>query len=120
MLQFWRNIGAERPDCPFALCDAETVPRSQLYTFTVDEYAGMRLEFEVICVTPPADPEDHHWYTFPALQDDEVIAFRTYDSRCADESRPFWTPHSAFRDPLARSDAPQRESVEMRVLCLFG
>ncbi|MEE9254418.1 MAG: CmcJ/NvfI family oxidoreductase [Pseudomonadales bacterium] len=120
MLQFWRNIGAERPDYPFALCDAATVPRSQLYAFTVDEYAGTRLEFEVLCVTPPADPDDHHWYTFPGLQDSEVIAFRTYDSRCADENEPFWTPHSAFRDSVAGPDAPQRESLEMRVLCLFG
>ena len=120
MLQFWRNIGAERPDYPLALCDADSVPRSQLYPILVPEYGGLRLEFETFGVKAPAKPDEHHWYTFPALQDDEVIAFRTFDSRCAEQNRPFWTPHSAFRDPHAGPDAPRRESVEMRVLCLFG
>lgn len=120
MLQLWRNIGAERPDYPLALCDAATVPRSHLYPFVVPQYGGIRLEFEAFGVHPPADPDEHHWYTFPSMQHDEVVAFRTYDSRCAEENRPFWTPHTAFRDPHAGPDAPQRESVEMRVLCLFG
>lgn len=120
MLQFWRNIGAQRPDYPLALCDASSVPRSDLFSFLVPEYGGLRLEFETFGVHPPADPSAHHWYTFPDLQPDEVIAFRTYDSCCAAEGQPFWTPHSAFRDPHAGPTAPQRESVEMRVLCLFG
>ena len=51
---------------------------------------------------------------------DEVIAFRTYDSLCEREGRPFWTPHSAFVDPNAPEAARPRESLEMRVLCLFG
>ncbi len=120
MLQFWRNVGAKRPDYPLALCDANTVPRSHLFPFLVPEYGGIWLEFEAFGVHPPADPEEHDWYTFPALQHDEVVVFRTYDSCCVEENRPFWTPHSAFRDPHAGPDAPQRESVEMRALCLFG
>ncbi len=120
MVQFWRNIGAQRPDYPLALCDAATVPRSHLYPFIVPEYGGVRLEFETFGVYPPAEPGAHHWYTFPDLRQDEVVTFRTYDSRCVEENRPFWTPHSAFRDPHVGPDAPQRESVEMRVLCLFG
>lgn len=120
LMQFWRNIGAERPDYPLAFCDADTVPRSQLYTFTVPEYGGRRLEFQTFGVKPPADPDDNHWYTFPGLTASEVVAFRTYDSQCAEEGRPFWTPHSAFRDPVAGDPAPQRESLEMRVLCLSG
>ncbi len=120
VLQFWRNTGAELPDYPIAFCDAETVPRSQLYAFKVPEYGGLRLEFETFGVRAPADPNDHHWYTFPGLSIDEVVAFRTFDSQCAEENRPFWTPHSAFRDPHAGETAPRRESLEMRVLCLFG
>ena len=120
MLQFWRNIGALLPDYPLAFCDAETVPAEQTYGFVVEEYGGMRLEFETICVTPPHEPDEHRWYTFPGMTVDEVVAFRTYDSRCAEEGRPFWTPHSAFRDPHVADPAPRRESLEMRVLCLFG
>jgi len=120
MLQFWRNTGARRPDYPLAFCDAATVPRSDLYAFLVPEYGGQKLAFETFGVLPPEPAERHHWYSFPELGDDEVVAFRTYDSRCADEGRPFWTPHSAFRDPLAGAQAPRRESLEMRVLCVFG
>ncbi len=119
LLQFWRNIGPERPDFPLALCDARTVSRSQLEVFTVPEYGGLRLEFETFGVLPPADPGQHRWYTFPEMVIDEVIALRTYDSLCEAEGRAFWTPHTAFRDPHAGDDAPQRESVEMRALCLF-
>ena len=120
MLQFWRNIGAQRPDYPLALCDADSVPRADLYPLLVPEYGGLRMEFETFGVRPPATPDQHRWYTFPDLRADELIAFRTYDSLCADQNRPFWTPHSAFLDPNAGANAPRRESVEMRVLCLFG
>ena len=119
MLQFWRNIGATYPDRPFALCDAATAPRSELYAMLVPEYGGEKLEFETFIGTVPENPASQHWYTFPGLDIDEVIAFRTYDSRCDDEGRAFWTPHSAFLDPNADDAAAQRESLEMRVLCLF-
>jgi len=66
------------------------------------------------------DPDDNHWYTHPALTTTEVVAFRTYDSRCAEPGKPFWTPHSAFRGPIAGNLAPRRESLEMRVLCRTG
>lgn len=120
MLQFWRNVGARRPDRPLALCDAASVPRSDLFSILVPEYGGQRLEFETFGVRCPKDPDRHRWYTYPDLTAEEVIVFRTYDSRCAAEGRPFWTPHSAFRDPRAGTDSAQRESVEMRVLCFFG
>lgn len=120
MLQFWRNVGDEWPDCPLAICDARDVPRDQLHAFRVQEYGGRPLEFETFGVLPPADPARHHWYTWPGMTIDELLAFRTYDSRCAEQGRAFWTPHSAFEDPTAGPDAPRRESVEMRALCLFG
>jgi len=120
MLQFWRNIGDAFPDRPFALCDASTVPRTELASYLVPEYGGQKLAFETFMGLAPKDPQNQRWYTFPGLQIDEVIAFRTYDSRCEQEGRAFWTPHSAFVDPNVAADAPQRESLEMRVLCLFS
>lgn len=119
LLQFWRNIGAHYPDRPFALCDAATAPRSELYSMLVPEYGGEQLEFETFIGTVPENPASQHWYTFPGLGIDEVIAFRTYDSRCDEQGRAFWTPHSAFSDPNATAPAAARESLEMRVLCLF-
>lgn len=120
LLQFWRNLGSERPDYPLALCDARSVPPGDLLPFVVPEYGGLHLEFETLGVRVPRDPTAHHWYTFPAMNRDEVLVFRTYDSACVEADRPFWTPHSAFRDPHAGEQPPARESVEIRVLCLFS
>lgn len=119
VLQFWRNIGATTPDYPIAFCDARTTPRSSLEKLLVEEYSGQRLEFETFYAKVPEKPESALWYTFPDMAADEVVAFRTYDSERAESGKPFWTLHSAFRDPNAGIDAPRRESIEMRVLCLW-
>lgn len=120
LIQFWRNTGPQYPDYPFALCDAGTVPHSQLIPILVPEYGGQRLEFEAFAVRKPDKIEDNAWYTFPGLTADEVVVLRTYDSERQKQGQAFWTPHTAFPDPLTGPDAPRRESVEMRALCLFG
>ena len=50
---------------------------------------------------------------------DEVVLFRAYDSDRAQQGLPFWTPHTAFADPTAGDDAPARQSVELRAICMF-
>lgn len=118
LIQFWRNTGDVHPDFPLAMCDATTTRREDLGIILVPEYGGQKLQFETFFSFMP-EVGTHRWYTFPELTDNEVIAFRTYDSQQASAGRPFWTLHSAFRDPTAYPDAPRRESVEMRVLCLW-
>ena len=45
---------------------------------------------------------------------------RAYDSDRAGTGEPFWTMHTAFRDPhVADLAANRRESVEMRALCIW-
>lgn len=118
ILQFWRNTGPVRPDLPLAVCDGSTIDESRLHRFVVEEYGGVRLAFEVFAVGAPPSGDQDAWYCFPEMTADEVIAIRTYDSRCIDEGRSFWTPHSAFRDPNADPGA-ERRSVERRVLCVW-
>ena len=81
-------------------------------------YAGSGTTFEALAVTGGAG--HHRWYTFPELQRDEVVAFRTYDSDRVDDGRPYWTPHSAFRDPDVPLGRPARSSIELRASCLFA
>ena len=120
LLQFWRNTGPVEADYPLALCDARSFPKSSLVRSVVPDYGGVRLEFEVFGAMTPGADADPRWYTFPNLGCDEVIALRTYDSSCVDADRPFWTLHSAFRDPaVAALPEHRRESVEMRVLCIW-
>ena len=117
-LQFWRNIGPPVMDCPLAFCDARTVARDTMQPILVPEYGGIATGFQSFQVGPPDDPEAHHWYTFPALAADEVVVFRAYDSERAEAGEPFWAPHTAFADPTVPQDAPWRESLEMRAICL--
>ena len=123
MYQLWRNTGPERPDWPFALCDARSVPLERLVPVPIADYGGLRLEFEIFTARPPETRSDDRWYTYPGLRTDEVIALRTFDSERAQHGQPFWTLHSAFADPHVQSGAdglvPHRESVEMRALCLW-
>lgn len=120
MLQLWRNTGPVEADHPLALCDARSVPVERLGRTVIPEYGGQRLEFEAFFAQPPPPGTPDHWYTYPRLESHEVVALRTYDSECVDAGRPFWTLHSAFRDPSV-PDGPEhrRESVEMRALCIW-
>ncbi|KAI0771220.1 hypothetical protein BD413DRAFT_476455 [Trametes elegans] len=56
---------------------------------------------------------DHRWYYLSNQTPDEVTLIKCYDS---EEDRARLTPHSAFLDPNAPKDAPQRESIEVRAL----
>lgn len=118
-LQFWRNIGPVRPDRPLALCDATTVTRNELTPFLVERYGGVPTNFHSFLLDPPTDGRARRWLTFPAMERHEVVMFRAFDSDRADRGQPFWTPHSAFCDPVAGPDAPARQSVEIRAICLF-
>ena len=43
---------------------------------------------------------------------DEALVFKVYDSMVDNPVR--WTAHTAFVNPTAPPDAPQRESIEIR------
>eukprot|EP00811_Abedinium_folium_P012086 NODE_21200_length_764_cov_5.012559.p5 GENE.NODE_21200_length_764_cov_5.012559~~NODE_21200_length_764_cov_5.012559.p5 ORF type:complete len:62 (-),score=23.98 NODE_21200_length_764_cov_5.012559:337-522(-) len=52
----------------------------------------------------------------PEMTKDEVLVIKTYDS----EMHPFIpTLHTAFDDPKTPQDAPERTSIDARVLCIF-
>jgi hypothetical protein len=55
----------------------------------------------------------HRWMYYRDMQPDEVLIFRSYDSR------PVWrpgVPHSAFDDPRCPPDVPARMSFEARAV----
>ena len=116
VLQFWRNVGPPKMDLPLAFCDCRTVPRSQVQAIQVTNYAGGGFDFEALGVLRSADQA---WYAFDSLRVDEVIAFRTFDSDRVDSGEPYWTPHSAFRDPDVELGRPSRSSIELRATCVF-
>jgi len=120
ILQFWRNLGPAKMDLPLAFCDARTVPRDDTRAFPVTNYAGGGFDFEALAIAAPADPTAHDWYVFPELAQNEVVTFRTYDTDRIAAGEPYWTPHSAFRDPEVALGQPARTSIELRATCLFA
>lgn len=118
ILQFWRNVGPEAMDLPLAFCDATSVAHEEMVAIHVPNYADSGLPFDAFGMQRPATDTAHRWYVFPEMSRDEVVAFRTFDSDRVGSDAPFWTPHSAFRDPH-HPDAPDRRSIEVRVTCLF-
>merc|ERR1711879_663001 len=60
----------------------------------------------------------HRWVYFPEMQPGECIVFKVFDS--ATDGRARFSLHSAFEDPNSPTEAPCRESVELRCAVLFG
>jgi hypothetical protein len=121
VLQFWRNLGPPRMDLPIAFCDARTVRPGDARPFPVRDYAGAGgPSFDALAIVAPDEPGRHRWYSFPDLQRDETVAFRTYDTDMVASGATYFTPHSAFRDPRVELGAPARSSIELRAVCLFA
>ena len=51
------------------------------------------------------------------LRIDEALLLKVFDSA---EDRAKWTAHAAFVNPQARTDAPARQSIEVRTLLSFA
>lgn len=118
MLQLWRNVGPPKMDLPVGFCDARTVTPGDTRPFPYTGYVAGGRSFDALAVLEPDDPSRHHWYAFPEMGVDEVVAFRTYDTDLVETGQTWFTPHSAFRDPDVGLGEPARRSVELRVMCL--
>ena len=58
------------------------------------------------------------WYYAPRMTPDEVLLIKGWDS--LDDGRTRFTPHGAFEQPDTPTDAPPRESIEVRTLVVIG
>ncbi|HUS42775.1 MAG TPA: CmcJ/NvfI family oxidoreductase [Ilumatobacteraceae bacterium] len=119
ILQFWRNIGEPKMDFPLAFCDARTVVPADGHPIPVKDYAGSGIDFEALALLAPTEVSPYRWFAFPELLDDEVVAFRTYDTELVDNGDTWFTPHSAFRDQDVEVGHPARHSIELRAICLY-
>jgi hypothetical protein len=59
----------------------------------------------------------HRWWYFPKMLPENVLLLRTYESETDGRAR--FLGHSAFDDPNTPSDAPTRESIEIRMMAFF-
>jgi hypothetical protein len=119
MMQFWRNLGAPLMDYPVAFCDCRTVAPDEARPFRYNGYVAGGRSFDALAVERTDRTDEHRWYTFPEMTEDEVVAFRTFDTELVAAGATWFTPHTAFRDPSVEPGQPGRTSVELRVMCLF-
>lgn len=108
IINLWRPIRGPLQDMPLAVCDARSVRPEQLVASDL-VYRNRVGETYSVVFHP-----DHRWFYVPQMDTDEVLLLKCYDS--ATDGRARFTPHTAFRDPTTRPDAPPRESIELRAL----
>ena len=115
VINLWRTVYMDGPlrHLPLAVCDpasveADDVVSSALVGFTPTGKPTRQLSLRY----NPA----HRWSWFPGMTRDEVLAFKVFET-FKDDRRPGLQTcfHTAFEDPGAPPDAPERQSCEHRV-----
>jgi hypothetical protein len=108
VINLWRPIRGPLLDAPLAVCDARSVEPQDLIASDLI-YPHRVGETYSVTYRP-----SHRWYYFSRMRADEILLLKCYES--ADDGRARFAPHSAFTDPTTPSDAPSRESIEVRTL----
>jgi hypothetical protein len=116
VINTWRSTGSEPlRRLPLAVADRRSVPRSCLQSNLLGKVPSGKPRGGIDVYSAFHDPR-HEWCFFPEMTRDEVLLWKGYDSAEV-PARPGL--HSAFDDPNAPPEAPERTSVEVRVLCLL-
>jgi len=115
LINVWRPMVMVE-SAPFALCDASTVHREDLFD---SEVVGGLGDFKrrSLWGFNLAFAPGHQWYWVPHMQPWEVLAFKLFDS---DSKAVQHTAHSAFHDPNTPPDAAPRQSIEVRTISYLG
>ncbi len=113
LLNVWRPITMVE-SAPFAVCDARTVLREDLFDSEIVGGLG-GLGFSLWGYNLAYKPE-HKWYWMPHMQPWEALVFKLFDS---DPVAVQFTAHTAFVDPTAPPDAAPRQSIEMRTVAFL-
>jgi len=108
IINLWRPIRGPLHDAPLAVADARSVNPASLIA---SDLVYPNRVGETYNVT--FDPA-HRWYYAPAMQADEALLLKCYDSKTDGRAR--FAPHTAFEDPTAPANALPRESIELRTL----
>eukprot|EP00931_Biecheleriopsis_adriatica_P075212 TRINITY_DN49132_c0_g1_i1.p1 TRINITY_DN49132_c0_g1~~TRINITY_DN49132_c0_g1_i1.p1 ORF type:complete len:569 (+),score=82.65 TRINITY_DN49132_c0_g1_i1:136-1842(+) len=111
IVNFWRSIGSAPVQNhhltvldPSSLEAQDIVPKEDVDAKDKSEHVRL------------VQNDLQRWLYFPLMARHEVLAFTQYDTRSSFHP----TFHSAFVDPSCPPGAPARESIELRILCIFG
>lgn len=111
IVNIWRSIKGPVLDTPLAVCDACTVSAGDLVESEV-RYPRRTGEIYVA-----RHSQRHRWSYLPEMDRHEALVFKQYDSQLSGVAR--FTLHTAFDLPEIPTDAPLRESIELRCLVVY-
>ena len=112
VINVWRPMVGPVWDTPLAVCDARSMAAEDfrrtdlIYPERTGEVYSVRHN--------PA----HRWYYVSAMEPDEVLYMKCFDS--ARDGRARFTAHSAFANPDCPAEFTPRESIETRTLAFFA
>ena len=118
-MNLWRPIVGPVYDQPLAVCDAGSVApddlvNTEILHFVEDDLVEPRHRGDVHSVRyNPA----HRWCYVHAMQPDEFLLLKCFDSRVDGRAR--FVPHTAFENPACPRDFIPRESIEARTLVVW-
>jgi hypothetical protein len=110
-INVWRPIKGPVERSPLALADASSIAPDDLIA-TDQVFADRTGEIYHLAYAP-----GQRWYYAPRMTRDEVILIKGWDS--LDDGRAHFAPHGAFPLPGTPTDAPPRESIEVRTLVVI-
>mmetsp|Transcript_1606 Transcript_1606/g.4024 ORF Transcript_1606/g.4024 Transcript_1606/m.4024 type:complete len:153 (-) Transcript_1606:92-550(-) len=121
LVNIWRPIKRVQTK-PLACADAASVVGDDLIVFSI-HYAD-RIGENYFA----KHRSEHSWSYFPSMTPDETILIKQWDSHGdlapskpsnAAAGTSTFALHSAFADPHAPPEAPDRESIEVRLVLVF-
>ena len=91
-------------------------PLKTKYLFSKGAPYGTDEEGDKAQAAVPLFNEEQRYCYLPNMKTDEVLVLKQLDSR-SDKS--LVCPHTSFIDPSAPADAAERESIDIRFMCVF-
>lgn len=110
LYNLWRPVGGEVQKDPLVVTDASTVERLDIV-----DYSAVKDDNRALAALPLYNKNQQFYYV-PCMHVDEVLIFKQLDSR---PGRALVCPHTSFQDPTAAVDARERESIDIRMICVF-
>jgi hypothetical protein len=108
IVNIWRPIKGPLYDAPLVMGDARSFAPEDLVPSDL-VFPDRSGEIYLVSYNPA-----QRWFYASAMESSEAFLLKCYDS--ATDGRARFSPHGSFIDPTAPSDAPMRESIELRAL----
>ncbi len=118
VFNFWQSSDPTKPIqiMPLSLCDMDSVdPSDMIYA---DSWNQTKIPRKLVSFRL-AFNNAQRWYYYPNMQPNELLIFKQYDSMEESPNRRC-VYHGAIDVPNVPDDAPLRETIEVRLLALFG